>query len=58
MAFAVRERGHVRWYGVTAGYQDPAELYGVRGYVQITDTLEFFGQTAAAEVPALVGMRA
>lgn len=42
IAFAAFERGHVRWYGVTAGYQEPAELYGVEGYVRVADAITFF----------------
>lgn len=32
LAFAAKVRRRTRWYGVTATYHEPAELWGVVGY--------------------------
>lgn len=37
LAFAVRERGHVAWFGVTHGLQSPEELRAVRGFVRLDE---------------------
>lgn len=37
LAFAVRDRGHVTWFGVTHCLQSPEELHGVRGYVTVEE---------------------
>lgn len=40
IAFAVREKGHLRWYGVIGPDQDPAELAGVKQYVPVSEVIE------------------
>lgn len=37
LAFAVRSRGHIAWYGVTAGHQLPEQLRAVRGFVRVDE---------------------
>lgn len=39
IAFAMMDRGHLRWYGVIGPEQDPAELAGVRSYVPVSEVL-------------------
>lgn len=40
IAFAVRENGHLRWYGVNGSDQDPAELAGVKRYVPVSEVID------------------
>lgn len=40
LAFAVRVRGHIRWYGVISQYSDPCDLAGVKSFVPVSEVLE------------------
>lgn len=37
LAFAVRNRGHIAWFGVTHRLQSPVELRAVRGFVRVDE---------------------
>lgn len=37
VAFAVRNLGHIAWFGVTHSLQSPEELRAVRGYVRVEE---------------------
>lgn len=42
LAFAALEGSKICWFGVTAAWHAPEELYGVVGYVPLADVMELF----------------
>ena len=42
LAFAHESNGRFHWFGITAAWHDPVELYGVTGFVPVADVAPFF----------------
>jgi hypothetical protein len=49
LAFAHKSNGQVHWFGVTAAWHDPVELYGVTGFVPVADARLYFSHCPPKE---------
>lgn len=42
LAFAHERNGRFHWFGITAAWQDPVELYGVTAFVPVANAAPMF----------------